>query len=153
MAALALLAGHAAGRGAEVADGIARTADLLDELLPELERGLGARRLARLRRPHVRDRPRTEFATAREISLKLLETCRVAAEPLTATDLVHGPVAAATVSSRLDDRLGRREPARGQGGRRQAREAGAMLIASGTAAGEIEGAPTGCRFRRRRCRC
>ena len=36
----------------------------------------------------------TEFATAREISLKLLETCRVAAEPLTATDLIHGPVAA-----------------------------------------------------------
>ena len=35
-----------------------------------------------------------EFATAREISLKLLETCRVAAEPLTATDLAHGPVAA-----------------------------------------------------------
>ena len=35
-----------------------------------------------------------EFATAREIALKLLETCRVAAEPLTATDLAHGPVAA-----------------------------------------------------------
>ena len=35
-----------------------------------------------------------EFATARELSLKLLETCRVAAEPLTATDLAHGPVAA-----------------------------------------------------------
>ena len=36
----------------------------------------------------------TEFATAREIALKLLETCRVAAEPLTATGLAHGPVAA-----------------------------------------------------------
>ena len=36
----------------------------------------------------------TEFATAREIALKLLETCRIAAEPLTATDLAHGPVAA-----------------------------------------------------------
>ena len=35
-----------------------------------------------------------EFATAREIALKLLETCRVLAEPLTATDLAHGPVAA-----------------------------------------------------------
>ena len=35
-----------------------------------------------------------EFSTAREIALKLLETCRVAAEPLTATDLAHGPVAA-----------------------------------------------------------
>ena len=35
-----------------------------------------------------------EFATAREIALKLLETTRIAAEPLTATDLAHGPVAA-----------------------------------------------------------
>ena len=35
-----------------------------------------------------------EFATAREIALKLLETCHIAAEPLTATDLAHGPVAA-----------------------------------------------------------
>jgi glucosamine--fructose-6-phosphate aminotransferase (isomerizing) len=35
-----------------------------------------------------------EYATAREIALKLLETCRIAAEPLTATDLAHGPVAA-----------------------------------------------------------
>ena len=34
-----------------------------------------------------------EFATAREIALKLLETCRIAAAPLTATDLAHGPVA------------------------------------------------------------
>ena len=33
-----------------------------------------------------------EFATAREIALKLLETCRVAAEPLTGTGLAHGPV-------------------------------------------------------------
>jgi hypothetical protein len=35
-----------------------------------------------------------EFATARELPLKLKETCRVAAEALTATDLAHGPVAA-----------------------------------------------------------
>ena len=35
-----------------------------------------------------------EFATAREIALKLLETCYIAAEPLTATDLAHGPIAA-----------------------------------------------------------
>src|SRR3712207_8282697 len=34
------------------------------------------------------------ISTAREIALKLLETCRIAAEPLTATDLLHGPVAA-----------------------------------------------------------
>ena len=47
----------------------------------------------RLRRPHVRDRPRARVATAREIALKLLETCKTAAWPLTATDLAHGPVA------------------------------------------------------------
>ena len=35
-----------------------------------------------------------EFATAREVALKLKETCRIAAEPFTATDLVHGPIAA-----------------------------------------------------------
>ncbi|MBA3734762.1 MAG: hypothetical protein H0W90_06130 [Actinobacteria bacterium] len=31
-----------------------------------------------------------ESGTAREVALKLTETCRVAAEPLTATDLAHG---------------------------------------------------------------
>ena len=36
LAALALLAGFAAGRGTELVDGIARTADLLEELLPVL---------------------------------------------------------------------------------------------------------------------
>ena len=59
IAALALLAGYAAGRGPEVVDGIRRTADLLEELLPDARAArLRARRLARLRRPDVRDRPR-----------------------------------------------------------------------------------------------
>lgn len=35
-----------------------------------------------------------ESGTAREVALKPTETCRVAAEPLTATDLAHGPIAA-----------------------------------------------------------
>src|SRR4029078_383363 len=35
-----------------------------------------------------------ELPTAGDVALKLTETCRVAAEPLTATDLAHGPVAA-----------------------------------------------------------
>ena len=142
MAALALLAGHAAGRGDEVADAIARTADLLDELLPQLEQRVSelAVSLAFVGRMFVIGRG-PEFATAREISLKLLETCRVAAEPLTATDLVHGPVAALdglfpvwTIAS-ADESL----PAVKEAAAR-ARETGAMLIASGTAAAEIEGA-------------
>ena len=82
-----------------------------------------------------------EFATAREISLKLLETCRVAAEPLTATDLMHGPVAALdglfpvwTIASDDETLPGVREACV------KARAAGATLIASGTAAAAIDGA-------------
>src|SRR2546430_12202454 len=82
-----------------------------------------------------------EFGTAREVALKLTETCRVAAEPLTATDLAHGPVAALdslfpvwTIASR-DESL----PAVIDAAAR-VREAGATIVASGNAAGEIEGA-------------
>jgi glutamine---fructose-6-phosphate transaminase (isomerizing) len=142
VAALALLAGCAAGRGAEIADGIARTADLLEEFLPALERRLSelAVTLAFVGRMFVIGRG-PEYATAREISLKLLETCRVAAEPLTATDLVHGPVAAIdglfpvwTIAS-ADESLPAVRDATAR-----ARAAGATVIASGTAAAEIEGA-------------
>ena len=80
-----------------------------------------------------------EFATAREIALKLLETCQIAAEPLTATDLAHGPVAAldplfpvwAVATAGRDARRRRR------GRRPGPRAAGATLIASGTAADAI----------------
>ncbi len=142
VAALALLAGHAAGRGDAVAAGIARTADLLDEFLPVVERRVSelAVSLAFVGRMFVIGRG-PEFATAREISLKLLETCRVAAEPLTATDLVHGPVAALdglfpvwTIASADESLPAVREAAA------RAHEAGAALIASGTAAGEIASA-------------
>lgn len=142
LAALALLSGHAAGRGRELRDGIARTADLLEELLPVLERRLSeiAVSLAFVGRMFVIGRG-PEFATAREISLKLLETCRVAAEPLTATDLVHGPVAAIdglfpvwTIASADAGLPAVRDAAA------RAREAGATLISSGTAAAEIAGA-------------
>ena len=82
-----------------------------------------------------------EFATAREIALKLLETCRVAAEPLTATDLAHGPVAALdplfpvwAIAS--DD--GTLAPVQEAAAR--TREMGATLVASGTAAARIDGA-------------
>ena len=80
-----------------------------------------------------------EYATAREIALKLLETCRVAAEPLTATDLAHGPVAAldslfpvwaiaaddATLPSVVEATT-------------RAREAGATVVASGSAADALD---------------
>ena len=128
--------------------------DLLEELLPALERRVAelASSLAFVGRMFVIGRG-TEFATAREISLKLLETCRVAAEPLTATDLIHGPVAAIdglfpvwTIASADESLPAVREAAA------RARAAGAMLIASGTGAHEIAAAEHTCRCRRRRCR-
>ena len=142
LAALALLAGCAAGDCTGLANGISETADLMDALLPELEPRVAevAVSLAFVGRMFVIGRG-PEFATAREISLKLLETCRVAAEPLTATDFAHGPVAAvdglfpvwaiASDDASLD---AVREAAQ------RVRSRGATLIASGTAARELEGA-------------
>ena len=142
LATLALLAGHVAGRGAEVGDGIREVADLAEAALPGLEQATAplALQFAYTGRMFVIGRG-VEFATAREIALKLLETCRVAAEPLTATDLAHGPVAALdplfpvwAIAS--DD--GTLAPVQEAAAR--IREMGATLVASGTAAGRIEGA-------------
>ncbi|HEV2711692.1 MAG TPA: SIS domain-containing protein [Gaiellaceae bacterium] len=95
VAALAVLAGYAADDGERVVDGIREVTELVADVLPDVEQRLSdvAVALAFVGRMFVIGRG-PEFATAREISLKLLETCRVAAAPLTATDLVHGPVAA-----------------------------------------------------------
>ena len=142
LAALALLAGHVAGRGPEIADGIREVADLAERVLPELERATAPLALpfSYTGRMFVIGRG-VEFATAREIALKLLETCRVAAEPLTATDLAHGPVAALdplfpvwAIAS--DD--GTLAPVQEAAARTRAM--GATLVASGTAADRIEGA-------------
>jgi glucosamine--fructose-6-phosphate aminotransferase (isomerizing) len=142
LAALALLAGAAAGRGSELADGLTTVARLLRESLPALERvaARAATAFAYVGRMYVIGRG-VEFATAREIALKLTETCRVAAEPLTATDFVHGPIAAVdplfpvwTIATRDASLPAVREAAA------RVREAGATLVASGNAADEIEGA-------------
>jgi glutamine---fructose-6-phosphate transaminase (isomerizing) len=142
IAALALLAGSAKEDGRRIAAGIQATADLMQELIPELEPRVSelAMTLAYTGRMFVVGRG-PEFATAREISLKLLETCRVAAEPLTATDLAHGPVAAldglfpvlaiASNDATLD---AVREAAA------RVRAVGATLIACGSAADTLEGA-------------
>ena len=139
VAALGLLAAHAAGEGERFADGLRETADLMSRLVPALERRITnvAVPFAFAGRMFVIGRG-AEFATAREIALKLLETCRVAAEPLTATDLAHGPVAALdplfpvwtiasddeTLSAVLDAAA-------------RAHEAGATVIASGNAAESV----------------
>ena len=139
VAALGLLASHAAGRGEAFAAGVRRAADELSVLIPELERRIlpVAAAFAFVGRMFVVGRG-PEFATAREIALKLLETTRIAAEPLTATDLAHGPVAALDplfpvwAIAADDETLSAVVEAA-----HRSREAGATLIASGAAAGLI----------------
>jgi glucosamine--fructose-6-phosphate aminotransferase (isomerizing) len=142
LAALALLAGHVAGRGAELAEGIREVAELAEAALPALERETAPLALpfAYTGRMFVIGRG-VEFATAREIALKLLETCRVAAEPLTATDLAHGPVAALDPLFpvwAIASNDGTLAPVQEAAAR--VREMGATLVASGTAAAQISGA-------------
>jgi len=95
LAVLALLAGEAAGRGRELAEAVRLVADSAATALPAFESGALdlAVPFAFVGRMFVAARG-VEFATAREVALKLTETCRVAAEPVTATELAHGPVAA-----------------------------------------------------------
>jgi glucosamine--fructose-6-phosphate aminotransferase (isomerizing) len=142
VAALGLLAAHAAGVGSRFADDLRVVAGQLEELTESIEAKITAVAVpfAYAGRMFVVGRG-VEFATAREIALKLLETCRVAAEPLTATDLAHGPVAAldslfpvwaiacddATLPAVLEAVA-------------RAREAGATVIASGSAAEAIPSA-------------
>ena len=139
LAAIALLAGCAAGRGRETADGLRGVAELMAASLPTIESSVAApaNAFAFVGRMFVVGRG-LEFATAREVALKLTETCRVAAEPFTATDLVHGPIAAIdplfpvwTIASR-DETL----PAVLEAAAR-VRAAGAALVASGNAAAEV----------------
>ena len=142
VAALALLAAYAAGSGDEYADGLRETAELLAGQLPTLERLVAplAVPFAYTGRMFVIGRG-PEYATAREIALKLLETCRVAAEPLTATDLAHGPIAVVDslfpvwAIASADATL----PAVKEAADR-IRATGATLVASGTAANELVGA-------------
>jgi glucosamine--fructose-6-phosphate aminotransferase (isomerizing) len=142
VAALGLLAASAAGQGAEFAAGLRSLAAEANRLIETTNAGITsiAVPFAYAGRMFVVGRG-VEFATAREIALKLLETCRVAAEPLTATDLAHGPVAAldplfpvwviAADDATLPAVLGAVERARG---------AGATIVASGSAAEAIPGA-------------
>jgi glucosamine--fructose-6-phosphate aminotransferase (isomerizing) len=136
LAALLLLAGHLAGEGKRCADELRTTIELLDRAIPELEEKIPSVALpfAFVGRMFVIGRG-VELSTAREIALKLLETCRIAAEPLTATDLAHGPVAALdpffpvwAIASH-DETL----PALLEAAAR-VRETGATLLASGAAA-------------------
>ena len=142
VAAIALLAAHVGGRGGEYSTGLRTVAAQLEDLIGELEPTVAAMavQFAFVGRMFVIGRG-AEFTTAREIALKLLETCRIAAEPLTATGLAHGPVAALdalfpvwAIASDGENLAAVREAAA------RARAAGATVVASGAAAREIEGA-------------
>jgi glutamine---fructose-6-phosphate transaminase (isomerizing) len=142
LAAIALLAGACAQREQETADALRQVADLLATNLDRLERAVSevALAFAYVGRMYVIGRG-MEIATAREIALKLKETCRVAAEPLTATDLVHGPVATLdalfpvwVIASRDAGLQAVLEAAQ------RARDADATLVASGSAATDVAGA-------------
>jgi glucosamine--fructose-6-phosphate aminotransferase (isomerizing) len=142
LAALALLAGYAAGEGPRIAAELRVVSELLEELVPALEERVPpvALAFAFTGRMFVIGRG-SEFATAREIALKLLETCRIAAEPRTATDLAHGPVAALDAlfpvwTIAADDET---LPAVLEAAARVQRMRG-TLVASGTAAERILGA-------------
>jgi glucosamine--fructose-6-phosphate aminotransferase (isomerizing) len=142
VAALALLAAAAAGTADRMASDLRLVAEQLDALISTVQPRIGAvaNAFAYVGRMFVIGRG-VEFATAREIALKLLETCRIAADSVTATDLAHGPMAALdplypvwAIASR-DKAL----PAVLEAASR-VQAVGATLIASGTAAEEIAGA-------------
>jgi glucosamine--fructose-6-phosphate aminotransferase (isomerizing) len=136
---LALLAAHLAGVGERYASALEEAASALAAWLaappPALE-PLAAALLESKRMMILARGP--EFATARETALKLLETCRLAATPLTTTDFAHGPVAALDpdfptwIIAAADATL----PA-ARAAAERARAAGCSVIVSGTGAGAL----------------
>jgi glucosamine--fructose-6-phosphate aminotransferase (isomerizing) len=141
LAALGLLAAHSAGAGERFASDLQATSELMRSMTPELEARIASVALpfAFAGRMFVVGRG-AEYSTVREIALKLLETCRVAAEPLTATAFAHGPVAALDSLFPVwaitpDDAT---LPAVVEAIAR-ARHAGATVIASGSAAQTVTG--------------
>jgi len=143
LAALALLAAYMGGRERAVADAIRRVAETMAAHLRDGD-VLQVQRLARTfaftGRMFVVGRG-LEYATARELALKLTETCRVATAALTTTDLAHGPIAAVdshfpvfAIASQ-DDALPTVLLAL-----ERARRAGATIISFGNAAESIKGA-------------
>lgn len=136
LAAIALLAGHLAGAGARMAEGLREAAERADALLAGLDAAVApvAEALAGIDRMYLVARG-IELATAHEIALKLTEVCYLGAKAMSATAMAHGPVAALDADVPLwaiaapDGTL----PAVAEAATR-AREAGAPVIASGPAA-------------------
>jgi glucosamine--fructose-6-phosphate aminotransferase (isomerizing) len=133
--ALALLAGVSA-------EELRAAANVVDEAIMELQPLVAtlAPSLAFVGRMLIVGRG-FQFATAREIALKLTEACRIAAEALTATAMAHGPYGAldalfplwaiASDDAALPSVLAAVE---------LARSTGATVLATGSAQERIEGA-------------
>ncbi len=142
LAGLSLLAGALGGATSRIADGLRRSAELVADAIPGLEQEVaGTAALLQATGQLVVIGRGIEFATAREIALKLSETCRLLAEPLTTTALAHGPVAGLGPQSPVwvvasDDPC---LPSALEAAAR-ARQAGSPLIASGDAATRVAGA-------------
>ena len=142
LAALALLAGAIGGDVEGIARDVVRCAELMTAAIPALEQEVaGTAALVQAAGQLVVIGRGVEFATAREIALKLSETCGLLAEPLTSTDLAHGPVAGLGPHSPVwvvasDDPC---LPSALEAAAR-ARRAGAPLIASGDACDRVVGA-------------
>lgn len=139
LAVLARLAAHAGGSGADLDEGLVLTAGLANAAIEALPAAVApvAGALAWAERLIVAGRG-VEFATAREVALKLTELCQVGGVAMTATDLAHGPVAA------LDVRFPVWLSAAHDAGLEAVREAAARvketrapLVAAGPAAAEI----------------
>ena len=126
LAVLVRLAAHAGGRGAALDDALGATIELAGELIASLPAVVDpvAEALAWAERLMVTARG-PEFATAREIALKLTELCRLGGVAMTATDLAHGPIAA------LDERFPVWISAARDGSLEAVREAVERIAASG----------------------
>jgi len=141
LAVLARLAAHAGGDGPRFDEHLGAAIELASGLLSTLPAAVEApaTALAWAERLMVTGRG-PEYATAREIALKLTELCRLGGVAMTATDLAHGPIAA------IDDRFpvwvaAGRDAA--QDAVREAvtriRESGAPLVVAGPGAAELGG--------------
>jgi glucosamine--fructose-6-phosphate aminotransferase (isomerizing) len=95
LAILARLAAHGAGQGRAFDEALGVTAERATGVIAELEPRMAeaAASVAAATSTFVVGRG-LEYATAREVALKLTELCQIAAVALTTTDLAHGPVAA-----------------------------------------------------------
>ena len=142
VAALALLAGHLAGRGAELSDGDPRGRARRGASIPELERTTASSRCpVRVHGPHVRHRPRRRVRDRARDRTEAARDLYVAAEPLTSTDLAHGPSQPSTRCSPSGRSPPATDAAHRAGSRlRVIRAMGATLVASGTAAERVKGA-------------